>query len=334
MDLSATSSVLVIKPSSLGDVVHALPAVHRIAKAYPGLSIRWVVDPKWAPLLEGNPALAGTIPFPRASFGGPLGWWRFLRWTRGLRVFDTGVVLDFQGLLRSALIARLSGGGRVVGMSDAREGASCFFDETVEVDCGVHAVRRYLALADACGASGKGGEIEFLLPDGVAPGAELPERFVLLHPYSRGRGKALTPGQRQRFCEALAPVPVVIVGVAAMEDCGELPENAIDMSNKTSLLELLWLMRRASFTASVDSGPMHLAAAVTGKLLGIHTWTDPRVVGPFEPEAWVWKAGAIRLVRDLGEEDEALLENRAAKVSELCDEDVSVMAEFVGSKLC
>lgn len=326
-----------IKPSSLGDVVHTLPAVNRIAKAYPGLPIRWVIDPKWAPLLEGHPALAGTILFPRERFRGALGWWRFLCWTGHLRALETGVVLDFQGLLRSALIARLAGANRVVGMSDAREGASCFFDEIVEVDRGGHAVRRYLALADACGAPGKITEVEFLLPEGMPPGVEgaaaLPDRFVLLHPFSRGRGKALTPGQVTRFCEALAPERVVIAGVAAEKDRGALPENAIDLSNRTSLLELLWLMRRAAFTVSVDSGPMHLAAAVTGNLLGIHTWTDPRVVGPFRPEAWVWKAGAIRRVSDLEEKDEALVENRRAKVSALRDEDITAMAEFVRSQI-
>jgi heptosyltransferase I len=55
----------------------------------------------------------------------------------------------------------------------------------------------------------------------------------------------------------------------------------------------------ASFMISVDSGPMHIAAAVTDRMLSIHTWTDPRRVGPYNPDAWIWKHGKLMKVRDL-----------------------------------
>src|SRR5207244_10616905 len=70
-------------------------------------------------------------------------------------------------------------------------------------------------------------------------------------------------------------------------------DNCIDLTNQTSLLQLIWLIRAAHFIVSVDSGPMHIAAALTDRLLSIHTWTDPRRVGPYNPNAWVWKNGQL-----------------------------------------
>jgi ADP-heptose:LPS heptosyltransferase len=83
--------------------------------------------------------------------------------------------------------------------------------------------------------------------------------------------------------------PVVIVG-RTDEALGDLPANVTDLLNKTSLTELLWLLRHAAFVVSVDSGPMHVAAAATDHLLAIHTWSDPCRVGPYRPAANVWKA--------------------------------------------
>jgi ADP-heptose:LPS heptosyltransferase len=67
----------------------------------------------------------------------------------------------------------------------------------------------------------------------------------------------------------------------------------INLVNATTLLQLIGLLRRARFVVSVDSGPMHLASALRRPLLGLHTWSDPRKVGPYDPGAWVWKAGRI-----------------------------------------
>ena len=80
----------------------------------------------------------------------------------------------------------------------------------------------------------------------------------------------------------------------------EPPENCIELTNQTSLLQLIWLIRAARFVVSVDSGPMHIAAAVTDNLLSIHTWTDPRRVGPYNPNAWVWKNGQLFRVSEVG----------------------------------
>jgi ADP-heptose:LPS heptosyltransferase len=281
--------LLVLKPSSLGDIVHTLPAVAALRAKFPDAHLTWMVNPEWAPLLEGNPHLNETLIFPRADFRGLPGWLRFGRWRRALKHQPPpDLILDFQGLLRTALVARAFRGVPVIGLSDAREGARFVQTKTIPVDPKAHAVERYLALAAATGAT-LAGPPEFALPEGDRPSEPIPaEPFLVFHPFSRGRGKSLAPESVTAFCRAV-DFPIVLVGRTDLE-VPDLPPNVTNLLNRTSLTELLWLLRHAAFVVSVDSGPMHLAAAVTDKLLAIHTWSDPCQVGPYRPGAHVWKA--------------------------------------------
>lgn len=329
LEAGALRSVLVVKPSSLGDVVHALPAVHLLKRRWPDWRIRWLINPEFAPLLEGNPDIDGVVVFPRGQFRGLAGMGRFVRWLSGMRRSGgTELALDFQGLLRSGLVSRASGARWSVGMSDSREGARWFHDEVVAVRKGDHAVERCLAVARAFGADG---DVEFPLPAGTAPqGASLEmmtdRGFVVLHPFSRGKGKSLTVGQAGLFCREMAGVPVTVVGRLEGGEALRFPDNAINLLNQTTLGELMWLLRKASFTVSVDSGPMHMAAAVSGAVLGIHTWSDPRKVGPWRKDAWVWKGGRVMRCGDLGES--AGGDGRSPD-----DGEVAAMARLVCSQL-
>jgi heptosyltransferase I len=280
--------LLVLKPSSLGDVVHTLPAVSCLRAKFPSARITWMVSEEWAPLLEGNPDISDLLIFPRRDFRGPLGPARFLRWRSALPdKISPDLILDFQGLLRTGLTARAFKGVPVYGLSDAREGARFFQTKTVRVAPDMHAVERYLALAAAVGATLEGAP-EFRLPEGGAPCSAMPAApWILLHPFSRGRGKSLSPASVLAFCRE-ANMPVVLAGRSNVP-LPPLPSNAINLLNTTSLSELIWLLRHAAFVISVDSGPMHLAAGVTDKLIGIHTWSDPCKVGPYRAGATVWK---------------------------------------------
>jgi ADP-heptose:LPS heptosyltransferase len=101
----------------------------------------------------------------------------------------------------------------------------------------------------------------------------------------------------EEFCHALAPIRVVLVGRTKREI--PVPENCVNLLNHTTILQLIWLIRRARFIISVDSGPMHIAAAITDRLISIHTWSDPHKVGPYNGGAWVWKNGDLLRARDL-----------------------------------
>lgn len=301
-------TVLVLKPSSLGDIIHTLPAVARFRRARPGWRVRWLVNDEFAPLLEGNPAVDEVVRFPRQTFRGPAAPWRVARWLRRDWLGQTprpGLALDFQGLLRSALLGRLSGAPVLHGLSDAREGATHLHHHVAAVPPGpVHAVRRYLALVDAVTGTVSDPEtpVEFPLPPGEPWPEPLPAGgFIVLHPFARGAGKSLDAAQVRALGTALAPRPVLVVGRGggALTD---LPANVRDLRERTGLPQLLWLLRRAAFVVSVDSGPMHLAAAALadpGRLLSLHSWSDPRRVGPFPPAAWVWQPG--RGLRRAGE---------------------------------
>ncbi len=284
------SRILVLKPSSLGDIVHTLPAVRALRSKFPSAHITWMVNSEWTPLLEGNPDINDILVFPRADFRGPSGWLRFSRWRADLKRQATpDLILDFQGLLRTGLVAGAFRGVPVWGLSDAREGSRFFQTRTVQVSSSAHAVERYLALAASLGAE-IGGAPVFNLPAGRAPDAVLPAApFVVLHPFSRGRHKSLPPEAVLAFCRTVEH-PVVLVGRGTV-NFASIPANIVNLLDRTSLPELIWLLHRAAFIVSVDSGPMHLAAAATDRLLGIHTWSDPCRVGPYRPGAHVWKGG-------------------------------------------
>jgi ADP-heptose:LPS heptosyltransferase len=292
-DLAQATEGLIVKPSSLGDIVHTLPAVAVLNRQWPQLALRWVVNTEWAPLVEGCAILREVIPFPRRDFRGPIGTLRALPWFRRLGRRRPDVALDFQGLLRSALIARASRARFVGGLSDAREGARIFYTRTVAVDPAAHAIDRYMTLVRAFGAEEAAPPVSGLLPPGEPIAADVPNRFVLVHPFARGSGKSLPWPHIETLSRALDAFPVVIVGVFHDAAPANLPPNVLDLTNATSLDQLIWLMRRADFIISVDSGPMHLASALDRPLLGIHTWSDPRKVGPYSITARVWKGGKI-----------------------------------------
>ena len=290
--------ILVVKPSSLGDVVHTLPAVALVKHRWPDARLSWIVNPEWAPLLEGNPYVDEVVIFPRQQLRGLRGALRVPGWARELgRRTPVDLALDFQCLLRSALIARCcrKPGGRIIGLSDGREGAKFFYDEIVDVRGKDHAVDRYLALVESLGIPVDHGTLEWPLPQGPRPDAEFPDRFVLLHPFSRGEGKSLTVEQVREFCVAMNPYPVVLAGRS--DESVRPAENLVDLLNRTTLAELIWLIRHAAYVVSVDSGPMHIAAALTSRLVSIHTWSDPLKVGPYGGAASVFKDGEIRTMR-------------------------------------
>ncbi len=320
-DLAGFRSALIVKPSSLGDIIHTLPAVQALRSAHPHLHIRWLANTEWTPLLNDNPAVDEVIEFPRKTFRGPAGLAAFATWAshwRRLPRPQPEIALDFQGLLRSAVVARLSGACSVVGLSDSREGARLLHDHVVSVDAGAHALNRNLALVRAFGI--ETGEPATPLPEGSRPdGWPAGESPIVLHPWSRGCGKSLAPDVLQALCNALAPAPVALVGMPGGEP---LPSGAhlINLSGRTSLPELVWCLRQARAVISVDSGPMHIAAAVHPHTLGLHTWSDPRQVGPHAASARVWKAGRIAARSDFSPSECASLQapgvNDARRIAE------------------
>jgi heptosyltransferase-1 len=321
-------AVTIVKPSSLGDIVHALPAVAALREAMPGARFRWLANTEWVPLIDGSPLVDEVIAFPRKQFRGLAGAGRFVKWLRAWRqgvCEEPELVLDLQGLLRSGVISRMRGGAWVVGMSDAREGARWFHQQRVEVDPGGHAVDRCLAVPRALGVMIPE-QVRFPLAEGSRPeGWPDDEDVVVVHPFSRGEGKSLSKEALEALVAGLRPVRVVVVG-AAPGAAGRWLGPVTDLTSRTTLGELVWCLRRASWVVSVDSGPMHMAAAVNSNTLGLHTWTDPRKVGPYPKETWVWKGGRIAHRQDLSAVE-------CARENAVSAADAGVVARWVRERM-
>ena len=329
LDLASLRHIVIVKPSSLGDIVHTLPLLAILRQHCPQAKIQWVVNSVWAPLIRGHELLDGLIEFPRQEMRGLKAPSVILDWQKKHRGTRPDLVLDVQGLMRSALMAKALRPNRIVGYSDAREGANLLHQDIVDVSLkrSPHAVDRYLTFFQALDLP-LPENIEFPLPPGKPLPNEisLPENFILLHPFSRGQGKSLTLEQVIALSRSWSNYRVVLAG-RADEGPLDLPENTLNLLNQTTLPQLIWLLRRSAWVVSVDSGPMHLAAALTRNLLSIHTWSDPLKVGPYRKDAWVWKAG--RMVQagdyeaDSSEEAETAFEDSA----------VEPLASFISDKM-
>ena len=199
--------VLIIKPSSFGDVIHALPVLNGLRRRHPGSRISWLVSTSCAGLLQGHPQLDEIILFDRKRFGriarSPAVTREFIRFVRDLRQRRFDLVVDLQGLFRSGFMAWAGGAKVRVGLSDAREFSWLFHTHRVEVpDRDVHAVDRYYRIAGLLGFADE--PIRFELPVdagarravdamlsevGVQPG----EGYALLCPGTRWETKHWPP---------------------------------------------------------------------------------------------------------------------------------------------
>lgn len=317
----ALRRILIIKPSSLGDIVHALPVAAAIKQAHPNCELRWITQPEWAGILQGSPAVDDLIFFPRTSFRGPFGALSAIPWLRSLDHWIPDIVIDLQGLFRSGLMAMATRASWRIGLSDAREGAALFYTHSAAVTSAMHSVERYLRVLPLLDIPLPESP-DFALPSGTCPGAFQAEPpYILLHPFSRGSGKSLTPQQTARLIQDLSPHRVILAGRCPASVRDTFPAEG-NLLNRTTLPELIWLLRHATLTISVDSGPMHIASAVSPRLLSIHTWSNPLSVGPWSNDAHVWRNGRIHTMRELRAHSEK------SSGRPLRDEDIPAIAAW------
>ena len=282
--------ILVIKLSSLGDIAHALPAV-RALKERTGAVIDWVVQPEYAGLLAGCPDVEGRIEFPRRNFAR-----QFFPFLRALRRARYDVIVDLQGLMKSAIVARLARGARRVGPAWAREGAHRFYDAQPPRGSGPrrHAVDELLDVADLV-APGAGAALEPRLTFAEAESDGRPGPHVAFAPFSRWATK---DWPIEKFAElgrrlvAEMGCQIRIVGGRDDEAQGEalarqIGARAQNLCGKTDLPGLCSLLKGTDLLVSVDSGPMHWADAMGVPLVAVFGATDPARTGPHRQLAHV-----------------------------------------------
>jgi heptosyltransferase I len=274
--------ILVVRLSSMGDVIHALPAVASLKHSFPHSHVTWVIRTRWMPLLEGNPFVDEVIPFDR-TLGGMLGARRKLREQK----FD--LAIDFQGLIQSALVANAARPDRIAGFhrSQVREkAATLFYSMCVETHA-QHVVDRNLELVAAAGASNL--LHTFSLPEG-SPEGSLPEgKFVLTSPLA-GWGSKQWPVEFYQELAGRLDVPLVVNGPPDAADVLSTIRGA--HVHLSGIAGLIHATRRAQAVIGVDSGPLHLAAALSKPGVAIFGPTDPLRNGPY--------GGTIRVLRSEG----------------------------------
>jgi heptosyltransferase-1 len=299
--------ILVVRLGSMGDVIAALPAVASLKHSIPHSKITWVIDPKWSLLLEGNPYVDSVVHLDRKTFAGLRSAWRELRADR----FDFAV--DFQGLVKSAIVATLARPERIFGFNAeyARESPASWFYSTKVPIRSYHAVERNLDLAAAAGASNilrtfplPAGERQATLPDGD---------FVLASPLAGWGAKQWPLENYTKLAERLhrecgmplvldAPYPLRVQGTE---------------SHVSTLAGLIYATRRATAVVGLDSGPLHLAAALGKHGVGIYGPTDPARHGPFGGTIHVLRSpGAVTTYRRVSEPDASMREITPTQVFE------------------
>jgi len=283
--------ILIIKPSSLGDVVHSLPFLNAVKTRFPQAEVHWVIAKGLEGLLEGHPMIDKLWIIKKDT-------WKKIRNTKStihelailfkaLKNEKYNLVIDLQGLLRSGIIAAATGSPIRVGFREAREGSRFFYTHKVAGGRDIHAVDRYLKIASFLGCDIS--EVCFPFPLTQSSDCNLPDPdlidYAVIVPGARWETK-IWPAEKFGRLTSLLPFNSIIVGSKNDQDIADeivslSGGRAVSLAGKTNLRELIAVMRKAKFIVSNDSGPMHIAAALNIPVFAILGPTDPVRTGPY-----------------------------------------------------
>ncbi len=296
-------NILIIKPSSLGDIVLALPALTALRKSFPDAKISWLIRTEFAPILENHPHLNKIILFDRKFLGKawfhPGAFSSLISLIKRLRHSEFDAVIDFQGLFRTASLAWLSGCKKRFGIAGAREFAHLFYTHKIKQtkDC-IHLVDFYLNIIKAAGATKL--DVEFILAEHSEAAGSIrnllknhyvsPDNYVVFIPGSAHEDKRWPIERFAKLAEKISShhkLPIVATGdtgeVALIEKLKDLSKVPIaNVAGKTSLSELVVLLSNAKLVVSNDTGPGHIAAALSTPLVLMFSWSNPARIAPYK----------------------------------------------------
>jgi heptosyltransferase-1 len=289
--------ILIIKLSSLGDVIHALPTLEALRSFYPEGHITWLVEEANAPVLVGHPALDEVWPVPRLRLGNDR-WGENLRdvfrVARRLREQPFDLVIDLQGLFKSAWWVALTRSPRKLGYDRTRELSYLALTERLTpYDPEAHAVWRYLNVARSLGAPAAPPRFRLGLPLSADLSHLIPletsQPLAVLHPGARWPTKLWPASHWARLVDWLARekgFQVVITGSPGdrglvEEIVAQAKVPPLNLAGRTSLAELAAVLQKAQLAVTTDTGPMHLAAAQETKVVALFGPTAPWRTGPF-----------------------------------------------------
>jgi len=300
--------ILIIKPSAVGDVARTLPVLTALRKKWPGAHIAWLIASHCADLLIDHPALDERIIFDRHEYGRMLRRPRaagdFLRFLATLRAKRFDLVIDLQGLFRSAFLSAATAARFRVGRRDAREFASVFYSHRAKVDGSrMHALLVNAGVVAPLAVTvrptpadlyisprHRESALRLLQASGISP----KDGFALLCPGSNWPTKdwpAEKFGALATMIHRRLGLRCVVIGTKAQQHLGrritEIEPAVIDLCGRSTLAEAVAIIDAARIVISNDSGPLHVAALLNKPLVGIYGPTDPNLVGPFGHLEWV-----------------------------------------------
>jgi heptosyltransferase I len=284
--------VLIVKPSALGDVVHTMPVVRLLRRRWPRADLAWLIAPAFESLVGHHPDISRTIAFDRKGLSSPDAGPMIVRdWIAfGQRLADErfDLVLDFQGLIRSGLLSLATHAPVRVGFGYAREMAWVGYTHRVESrGAERHAVERYLDIAETFGCPR---EVVFDFAtraedrDAVRSLLHGVGRYCVLAPGTNWLTKKWPIDNYARLAgriEKELGLRCVVSGAADVVELARRLPTALNLVGRTSLPQLVELMRSASLVVANDSGPMHIASAVGAPLVTIFGPTNPVRTGPY-----------------------------------------------------
>jgi heptosyltransferase-1 len=292
--------ILILKPSSLGDVVHALPVLRLLKLHLPKSEIFWWLESSLVPLLEDDPDLTGVFSFQRKSRSALGNWPQLFHTTLAMRSEKFDWAIDLQGLARSGFFTWLANAETSIGLDNeregAREGARLYYDVlTPRSPPGTHAVDRYLAVLPKLGVPVH--DRFQWLPERPQIAAAVRQkwrpdsaRWIVLLPGARWDNKRWPVEYFAELVKKLSPLSpdlrFAILGGGADRALGKAiaeanPGRCLDLTGQTSLPEMIEWVRLGELVITNDTGPMHIAAALRKPVVALFGPTDPAGTGPY-----------------------------------------------------
>jgi lipopolysaccharide heptosyltransferase I len=299
MTESSPSSILIIRPSALGDVCRTVPVLASLREAWPDARIGWLVQEEFSDAVSSHPSLDEVVPFPRQAFRAawrsPSRLFKAMNYLSKLSHGEWQLAIDCQGLARSGLFARFSGARRRVGFQQAAELGWIFLNDRIPTEK-QHVVDRTMDLISAL-------DITPLMDMRLYAPPAAQERwfdhqlhpnepYIVLAPRSRWASKEWP---RERWHELIRGLAAkghrsfVMVGSSSERDSIDQLIESIDeprvcvssLAGRTTVGELMAIIEGAHLVIANDSAPLHIAVGFSRPLIGLFGPTDPAEVGPY-----------------------------------------------------
>ncbi len=298
-DISQIHRVLIVKLSAMGDILHALPVSAAIGNAFPHIELSWVCEDIFEPLLSGNPFLSNIITLPKlkvkalksSSYRSD-----YLRRLNEIRSCKFDLVIDLQGLTKSAIIAYVSGAKYKIGYHWLREAAPLVVKAIPKRSESVHVVDQYLDVARFLGADVSKAVFPFVISDAESEyassllksrGVDSEKAFVVINPaaghplkeWGCDKYAALIDSLWSDFQLPSALVTADFAAAAAVEQRTHAP--FANLAGKTNLKQLGAVLQMSSVQICGDTGSAHMSAALNRPVVSLIGPTDPDRACPF-----------------------------------------------------